>query len=138
MVTNLLPSREEASTVFGDPRSLTIPDPVHLKLAPFPTRSLLPSQFYLLCRFSQTLHCISLAPARLDRYPRGFTGHVAHPGRSIRPLGLPIYVASKPRRSGGHKNGFETRLLPTLTRSYPCRFTFYVADPVSSIDQSLI
>ena len=27
----------------------------------------------------------------------------------------------------------ETRLLPTLTRAYPCRFTFYVADPVSSI-----
>jgi hypothetical protein len=26
---------------------------------------------------------ISLAPARLDRYPRGFTGHVAHPSRSI-------------------------------------------------------
>jgi hypothetical protein len=22
-------------------------------------------------------------------------------------------------------------LLPTLTRSYPCRFTFYVADPIS-------
>jgi hypothetical protein len=27
--------------------------------------------------------CISLAPARLDRFPRGFTGHVAHPSRSI-------------------------------------------------------
>ena len=27
----------------------------------------------------------------------------------------------------------ETRLLPTLTRAYPWRFTFYVADPVSSI-----
>jgi hypothetical protein len=27
----------------------------------------------------------------------------------------------------------ETRLLPTLTRAYPCRFTFDVADPVSSI-----
>ena len=27
----------------------------------------------------------------------------------------------------------ETRLLPTLTRAYPCRFTFYVADPVNSI-----
>ena len=27
----------------------------------------------------------------------------------------------------------ETRLLPTLTRAYPCRFTFYDADPVSSI-----
>ena len=43
--------------------------PAHLKLAPFPTRSLLPSQFYLLCRFSQS---------------------------SIRPLGLPIYVARVP------------------------------------------
>src|SRR6266536_5309888 len=30
--------------------------PAHLKLAPSPTRSLLPSQFYLLCRFSQKLH----------------------------------------------------------------------------------
>ena len=27
----------------------------------------------------------------------------------------------------------ETRSLPTLTRSYPRRFTFYVADPFSSI-----
>jgi hypothetical protein len=27
----------------------------------------------------------------------------------------------------------ETRSLPTLTRSYPCRFTFYVADPISSV-----
>ena len=29
----------------------------------------------------------------------------------------------------------ETRSLPTLTRSYPRRFTFYVADPVSSIHE---
>lgn len=29
------------------------------------------------------LHCISLAPARLDRYPRGFTGHIADPISSI-------------------------------------------------------
>ena len=28
---------------------------------------------------------------------------------------------------------FETRLLPTLTRSYPRHFTFYVAEPLSSI-----
>jgi hypothetical protein len=27
----------------------------------------------------------------------------------------------------------ETHSLPTLTRSYPRHFTFYVADPVSSI-----
>jgi hypothetical protein len=31
----------------------------------------------------------------------------------------------------------ETRSLPTLTRSYPRRFTFYVAAPVSSILTSL-
>jgi hypothetical protein len=40
MVTNLLPSREEASTVFGDPRSLTIPDPVHFDLPGCPSMSL--------------------------------------------------------------------------------------------------
>ena len=28
---------------------------------------------------------------------------------------------------------FETRSLPTRTRSYPRRFTFYVAEPVSSV-----
>jgi len=28
--------------------------------------------------------CISAAPAALDRYPRGFAGHVARPTRSIR------------------------------------------------------
>jgi uncharacterized DUF497 family protein len=59
-------SFEEASTVFGDPRSLTIPDPVHSKVE--------------------------------DRW-------------------LSV----------------ETHSLPTLTRSYPRHFTFYVADPVSSI-----
>jgi hypothetical protein len=31
----------------------------------------------------------------------------------------------------------ETHSLPTLTRSYPRRFTFYVAAPVSSILTSL-
>ena len=30
---------------------------------------------------------------------------------------------------------FETRSLPTLTRSYPRRFAFYVANPVGSIPQ---
>jgi hypothetical protein len=29
----------------------------------------------------------------------------------------------------GHTFGLETRSLPTLTRSYPRRFTFYVARP---------
>jgi hypothetical protein len=27
--------------------------------------------------------CISASPAALARYPRGFTGHVAHPTHSI-------------------------------------------------------
>jgi hypothetical protein len=35
-----------------------------LKLARLPACSLLPSSLYLLCRFSQALHCILLAPAR--------------------------------------------------------------------------
>jgi len=36
--------------------------------------------------------------------------------------------------SASHQDqqGFETRLLPTLTRSYPRHFTFYVAEPLSS------
>src|SRR6266567_6056334 len=49
--------------------------PAHLKLAPSPTRSLLPSQFYLLCRFSQKLHStsrfcpsMSLASPRLHSF----------------------------------------------------------------------
>ena len=41
----------------------------------------------LLCRASRALHCISAAPAALDRYllrvATQFTGHVAHPIRSI-------------------------------------------------------
>ena len=28
--------------------------------------------------------CISAVPTAFDRYPRGFTGHVARPTRSIR------------------------------------------------------
>jgi ABC-type hemin transport system ATPase subunit len=33
----------------------------------------------------------------------------------------------------GQRQRVETRSLPTLTRSYPRHFTFYVADPISSI-----
>src|SRR5207237_4066309 len=33
---------------------------------------------------------------------------------------------------------FETRLLPALTRSYPRHFTFYVAEPLSSIRVSAL
>jgi hypothetical protein len=47
-----------------------------------------------------------LPPAALDRYPRGFSGHVAHPSRSIdsfaarsltlAPRGFAVYVAASP------------------------------------------
>jgi hypothetical protein len=40
--------------------------------------------------------CISLAPARLDRFPRGFTGPVAHPSRSIENLSRPRLLAATP------------------------------------------
>src|SRR5438876_9217614 len=50
--------------------------PAHLTLAPSPTRSLLPSQFYLLCRFPQKLHWTSRF-SHLCRAP---------PGGSIRSL----------------------------------------------------
>ena len=35
-------------------------------------------------------------------------------------------------------SSIETRLLPTLTRSYPCHFTFYVARPTRSIETRLL
>src|SRR6266496_4456070 len=41
-------------------------------------------------RSSHLLDCISLAPARLDRYLRGCTGHLAHPVRSIVSRSLPL------------------------------------------------
>ena len=34
--------------------------------------------------------------------------------------------------------GFETRSLPALTRSYRCRFAFYVARPTRSIHQNRV
>jgi hypothetical protein len=35
-------------------------------------------------------------------------------------------------------SSIETRSLPTLTHSYPRRFTFYVADPISSIREQAL
>jgi hypothetical protein len=60
-------------------------------------------------------------------------------------FGLPIYVAPLPTGSiqrvchdtldfvsvPGFPSAIETRSLPTLTRSYPRRFTFYVAWPAA-------
>jgi hypothetical protein len=75
------------------------PHSLAASLAALPSMSLIPfAPLYLGCsRSARPL-------------PRGFTGHVARPNRSI-----------------------ETRSLPTLTRSYPRRFTFYVARPNRSI-----
>ena len=36
-------------------------------------------------------------------------------------------------RASTHPIPIETRSLPALARSYPRHFTFYVADPISSI-----
>src|SRR6202045_5371688 len=58
----------------------------------------LPSRLLRPCRSPQSLHCISAAPAALDRYPRGFSGHVAHPSRSIQSnvlLHRPYFMRSK-------------------------------------------
>ncbi len=60
-------------------------------------------------------------------------------------FGLPIYVAPLPAGSiqrvchdtldfiqvPGYPSAIETRSLPTLTRSYPRRFTFYVVWPAA-------
>jgi hypothetical protein len=78
--------------------------------------------------------------------------YVAFPKSSIRPVGLPIYVARclrgsihsplpvrlKPVRLGPFYvadpiTSIETPSLPPLARCYPCSFTFYVADPITSI-----
>jgi hypothetical protein len=71
----------------------------------------------------------SRAPAHLKLAPS--------PTRS--PLPLRLYLLCLPRRSlgGGGSlipiSSIETPSLPTLARSYPRHFTFYVADPISSI-----
>src|SRR4029077_13787086 len=43
-----------------------------------------------------------------------------------------VQIGPKPARVP--VGSIETGSPPTLTRSSPCRFTFYVADPISSID----
>jgi hypothetical protein len=58
-------------------------------------------------------------PSSLATTHRGFAFYVAFPKSSIRPLGLPIYVARR-------------RRLHSLAVTHR-GFTFYVADPVSSI-----
>src|SRR5438874_6842198 len=87
---------------------------------------------------------MSLIPLTLSlplSRPLGFA-HLCRgfPARSIRSIGtrsLPTLTRSYPRRFTFYVadpiSSIETRSLPTLTRSYPRRFAFYVADPISSI-----
>ena len=146
--------------------------PAHLKLAPFPSCSLLPSQFYLdhkvaaatLCQLPW-LRCLLPARLKLVRFPAHSplptaalpsmslsqklhsldrdVFYVAFPTRSIRALGLPIYLArvpvapfarSYPRhftlitRSPRRPCASYLAALPS-TRRDPDRDVFYVADP---------
>src|SRR6266566_1367713 len=79
--------------------------PAHLKLAPSPTRSLLPSQFYLLCRFSQKLHS---------------TSRCAHLCRS-RPCGSIRSLATLFEKCGPRTTEERAQLLRNLiTRTSPC------------------
>jgi hypothetical protein len=59
------------------------------------------------------------------------------PVGSIETRSLPTLTRSYPRRFTFYVahpiRSIETRSLPTLTRSYPRRFTFYVAHPIRSI-----
>ena len=57
-------------------------------------------------------------PALSRRYRRGFAFYVAFPKNSIRPLGLPIYVARVPAAP--------------FARSYPRHFNFYAWHAVAS------
>src|SRR5262249_32538984 len=99
--------------------------PAHIDLSVFPSMSLAspqlrsfvshltrryPWRLCLLCRFPQNLH----SPDRDVSYAWDhLVPRLRDEGRSLIPL-----------------SSIETRSLPTLTRSYPRRFTFYVADPV--------
>jgi len=62
---------------------------------------------------------------------RSFAFYVGFPKRSIRPLGLPIYVA---RRSRG---SIVSRSLPLGSTGYPRGFTGHVAHPSRSIHSLL-
>jgi hypothetical protein len=63
----------------------------------------LPSRLVRTCRSPQSLHCISAASRSARPLPRGFSGHVAHPSRSIvsrlLPAALDRYLAASPDMS---------------------------------------
>jgi Arc/MetJ-type ribon-helix-helix transcriptional regulator len=88
-----------------------------LELAPCPTRSLLPSQFYLLCRFSRKLHSTSRFSHICRSRPRG----------SIRSFASSVIatIATLPSIPEIPLNSVAS----PLSRRYPRGFTFYVARP---------
>src|SRR6266496_4297072 len=113
---------------------------LNLKLAHSPTCSSLPSRLYLdhshgpVLAPATQLRCRLPARLKLVCFPaHSPLSTAALPSMSLSPSApflhsRRVLCRSRPRGS------IETRSLPTLTRSYPRRFTFYVADPVSSIE----
>ena len=84
-----------------------------------PTRSLLPSQFYIdrsHCPRPHASYLAALPSTRAISQTRGF--YVAFPISSIRPLGFPIYVARVPAAP--------------FTRSRPRHFAFHAWRAVAS------
>src|SRR6266568_1218511 len=99
--------------------------PAPLKLAPSPTRSLLPSQFYLLCRFSQKLHSTSRF-SHLCRAPPGGSIRSLLPSslyldHSHRPVLAPATLAALPST-----RTIETRSLPSFDSCAPAHFDLSV------------
>ena len=119
-----------------------------MKLARLPACSLLPSLLYLLCRASRALHCISAAPAALDRYlaalpamslvpfapfPYSYQRDAGFRNSSLQKLQqtilklrrCPHSVAATSQLcllSRKSLSSIATRSLPALTRSYPRHF----------------
>jgi multiple antibiotic resistance protein len=63
----------------------------------------------------------------------GLTAALTRKERHLTALRAVIYATIILVAAGTVGQVIETRSLPTLTRSYPRRFTFYVAEPLSSI-----
>ena len=70
-------------------------------------------------------------PSSLAATHHGFTFYVAHPIRSIETRSLPTLTHVRPPISTFGLPIYVARVpAAPFTRSYPRRFTFYVADPI--------
>jgi hypothetical protein len=113
--------------------------PAHLKLVRFPVDALAPARLSRrgdLDRPSETRSFPNSLAASLAVLPSMSLFPKAPFARSHGSVHSPLPIAALPsmsRDSIRSIRSIETRSLPTLTRSYPRRFTFYVADPISSI-----